>query len=125
MNHPLIPPSNGLEIERNSLAQQRTKLAIERTFLSWIRTGITSIGLGLAIVRLLFFQNVLHEQLAHLAGKILIGWGISVFFLALLSYYKTYRQLPLPAKQGIPFMGLVIATLILAIASGILLWIIL
>lgn len=35
------------------LAEERTKLAKERTFAAWLRTGLGTIGIGLALAKLL------------------------------------------------------------------------
>src|ERR1700722_4065297 len=75
--------------ERTNLAQERTLLAAERTFLAWIRTGLTSIGLGVALARLIVFANAEHQHIGHLIGQLLIMWGICTFGFALISYRRS------------------------------------
>lgn len=115
-----------LEADNTLLASERTLLARERTFLAWIRTGLTSVGLGVAIARLILFQNLTHQQLAQMIGQLLILWGVFVFSLALISYRRSYRQLsqPLLKIYSLSMMGLTLGTLILIFASLILFWII-
>lgn len=118
---PIEPKPEQLD-KRGLLSEERTKLAAERTFLAWLRTGMTSIGIGIAIARFIIFREIEHQQLGHLVGQLLILWGISIFGFALISYNRTMRRFHTPAAH--PFIGLVIATVILMILSFILFWIV-
>jgi len=113
-----------LEFERNLLAHERTQLAVERTFLAWLRTGLTSVGIGIAIARLIIFENVHHEYLANIVGQLLVLWGVAIFIFALVSYQRTNRKLNQTFPYTSSYIGLAIATLVLIILSLVLFWII-
>ena len=123
---PLPPPSSPKQQDddRNALARERTQLAAERTFLSWIRTGLTSIGIGIALARLITFRELEHQQMSHFIGQLLILWGTSIFGFALFSYRRTCSQIKGAPYWG-SFTGLTIATIILIFLSLALFWIIL
>lgn len=124
MNSKHSSSSPSLEQERNLLSQERTLLSSERTFLSWLRTGLTSIGIGIAIARLLLFENVQSAYLAHLVGQLLIVWGIAIFIFALGSYHRTYKKLYPLNKLSHYFTTVAFLTLALIVLSFILFWII-
>lgn len=77
--------------ERTSLANERNKLANERTFLAWLRTGLASVGGGVAIIRLLPFQNSKNQFIAEILGSILVILGITIFFMSFLDYRTNFR----------------------------------
>ena len=122
-DHPLIK-SHTLEQERNKLANERTLLASERTFLSWLRTGLTSIGIGIAIARLLIFNNPQKEYIADLIGQLLIVWGIIIFIFSLISYRRSYKKLNPSINNFYALTGLTFLTSLLILLSCVLFWII-
>lgn len=109
--------------KRNHLAEERTKLAAERTFLSWLRTGMTSMGIGIALARLIVFKQIEHQRLGQLIGQLLILWGICIFILSLISYYRSARRFT-SVSTGPSFVALVMITIILIIISFFLFWIV-
>jgi putative membrane protein len=121
---PSLPKPQSLEQERNMLAQERTLLASERTFLAWLRTGLTSIGIGIAIARLLLFQNLEKAHLAQLVGQLLIVWGLVIFGFALVSYRRTCKKLSSSLNTPHSFTSLTLLTLCLALLSLTLFWIV-
>lgn len=108
--------------ERTRLASERNRLANERTFLSWIRTGLAIVGGGVALMGLLSFENLLHRQIAQVAGLVLIVLGISMFILAALDYRKTSRELKvLPGFAGSPMTISVIVMILIATCMALIL----
>lgn len=102
--------------KRTDLARERNSLANERTFLAWLRTGIGGIGGGVAIIRLLDFQNATHRLIADWTGYVLIFWGIVIIILALLDYRN--RRNHLNFKTGYAgsttFLAMLVGTLVVA-----------
>jgi putative membrane protein len=82
--------------DKHKLELDRNRLAAERTFLSWIRTGLAAVGGGLAITRLLVFNNVTHKIISYVVGELLIFWGMSLFIFALYGFQnicKSYMEM--------------------------------
>lgn len=103
--------------ERTRLANERNRLANERTFLSWIRTGLAILGGGVAVVRLLTFQNVIHQVVAQVCGILLIILGIVMFILSAIDYIKSLKALKLqPSIAGSPWTIMTIAMVLAGIA---------
>jgi putative membrane protein len=71
-----------------TLAQLRTLLAAERTFAAWVRTALAGIGGGLAIDKLLVFEQTSHEWIARLAGQVLIVGGAALILFAFWDYRR-------------------------------------
>lgn len=110
-----------LDRQRTLLATERTRLAAERTLLSWIRTGLTGIGVGLAVARLLVFEQPWHQKIAHTVGQLLIVWGILIFIYALISYRRSCRQLELAISYRHVLIGITALVSLLSILSFLLL----
>ncbi|HRD56258.1 MAG TPA: DUF202 domain-containing protein [Parachlamydiaceae bacterium] len=81
------------------LALERTRLSNERTFLSWIRTAIACIGGGVAIIRLINFNQESHKLVAQIAGDILIGIGILFLVFSLINFKQLNHQIPNVSKD--------------------------
>lgn len=81
--------------KRTILANERNRLANERTFLAWIRTGLVSVGGGVAVMRLLSFQNPSYQILSEAMGSILIFLGIAIFFLSFVDFKRSAEKLKL------------------------------
>lgn len=96
--------------ERTSLASERTRLANERTFSAWIRTGLASAGGGIAIIRLLSFENYTHQIAAQWIGTVLVLIGIAIFFLSVMDYWSSYKRL----KSQKRYVGSIIAVTAMA-----------
>lgn len=86
--------------ERDS-APRRTYLAAERTYLAWLRTGLTSIGIALAVGRLIPALIDASQAAFAVLG---IGYGLLGAFLiihAAVSAWRIRRALdedrPLPS----------------------------
>ena len=95
------------------LAEEQMRMASERTYLSWIRTGLTSVGLGVAIAKLLMFRAPFSKSAGQLAGALLILWGLGVFLFALFSYRKNYERLRIYKFSVRPLRALFVITAIL------------
>ena len=80
--------------ERTFLAQERNRSALERTFLAWMRTGLACVGGGIAVIRLLTFQNPIHILFSHIIGSTLVLLGILVFFLSYLDFRSSNKNFP-------------------------------
>ncbi len=78
--------------ERTFLAQERNRSALERTFLAWLRTGLACVGGGIAVIRLLTFEQPIHILYSHIIGSTLVLVGILVFFLSYLDYRTSYKN---------------------------------
>lgn len=76
------------------LALERTRLSNERTFLAWLRTAIACIGGGVAIIRLINFNEESHRVVAQISGDILIGIGILFLVFSLINYRQLKNQIP-------------------------------
>ncbi len=74
------------------LALERTRLSNERTFLSWVRTAIACIGGGVAIIRLINFNEESHRVVAQISGDVLIGIGILFLVFSLINYRQLKNQ---------------------------------
>jgi uncharacterized membrane protein YidH (DUF202 family) len=107
-----------------ALARERTLLAAERTFLSWIQTGLTSMGISLAIARLLIFQTTEATHIARLVEPLLILWGVGIFVFALINYQRSHQKLTLSMPTLHSLTGLTLMTLILIILCSLLFWIV-
>lgn len=105
--------------ERTDLASERNKLANERTFLAWVRTGLAGVGGGIAILRLLTFKQPSHQITAQFVGEALILWGIFVFFVAWLEYYKFFKMQKENHGKGTSFAYVSILAFTLIILSAI------
>lgn len=79
--------------QRTALAGERNKMANERTFLAWVRTGLAGVGGGIAILRILSFTNPTHELISKIIGQSLILWGVAIFIICWLEYYRSYQRL--------------------------------
>jgi putative membrane protein len=98
------------------LAKERTLMASERTFLAWIRTGLAGVGGGIAIIRLITFHDPLHQTIALIVSKVLMGWGIAIFIFSLINYKQAYKKLDMPLLKGTNFL-LTVLVLTLVIVS--------
>jgi putative membrane protein len=98
-------------------APRRTWLAAERTYLAWLRTGLGTLGIALAVGRLL--PALIDAE--HVAfGLLGIGYGLLAVFLLIMSAYRMQRvrsalaaQRPLPADTWTVWV-LTVASLVLA-----------
>jgi len=81
-------------------APRRTWLAAERTYLAWLRTGLASLGLAVAVGRLV---PALIDA-SHVAfGLLGVGYGMLGIFLIFLAAYRTQRvRRALAARQPLP-----------------------
>ena len=105
---------------RTEYAKERTRLAHERTFLAWLRTGLACVAGGIAVVKLLFFHDVTHREIAKFCGLFLVFCGISIFILTLLDYRKSYKQMK--AKSGyLGSINLITAIIVIMIIISIML----
>lgn len=102
------------------LALERTRLSNERTFLSWIRTAIACIGGGVAIIRLINFNEESHKLVAQIAGDSLIGIGILFLVFSLFNFRQLNHQIPNLSKDVEPTSYIItlsaIVLILLAIA---------
>lgn len=108
----------------DELAEIRTLLAAERTYAAWVRTGLAGIGGGLAVIKLIFFQTVLHQTVAHLTGQLLIILGGLIFIFAYWNYRGAYQSLDSQGKLTTPGLLwiLTVVTVILIGISGLVFW---
>lgn len=115
--------TNDFQEERTSLAKERTRLAVERnrlanerTFLSWLRTGLAIIGGGFALTRLISFAHATHQDIAYIAGVILIFLGIIMCVLATLDYQKNSRQIEVKGWAGSRWATIIIVFILVSTA---------
>ncbi len=92
----LTKPDEGL----SDSAPRRTWLAAERTYLAWLRTGLGTLGIALAVGRLL--PALIDAE--HVAfGLLGIGYGALGVFLLLMSAYRAQRvRAALAAQRPLP-----------------------
>jgi len=81
-------------------APRRTWLAAERTYLAWLRTGLGTLGIALAVGRLL--PALIDAE--HVAfGLLGVGYGALGVFLLLMSAYRAQRvRAALAAQRPLP-----------------------
>ena len=81
-------------------APRRTWLAAERTYLAWLRTGLASLGLALAVGKLLpALIDVSHVEFGLLGG----GYGLLGIFVLVLGAYRAQRtRAALAAQRPLP-----------------------
>jgi putative membrane protein len=101
-------------------APRRTWLAAERTYLAWMRTGLASLGLALAVGKLLpALIDVSHIEFGLLGA----GYGVLAVFLLIMGAYRSQRtRAALAAQQPLPTDYWVVWTLtavsvVLAVAT--------
>ncbi|HET6476426.1 MAG TPA: DUF202 domain-containing protein [Thermoleophilia bacterium] len=89
-------PDEGL----SDSAPRRTWLAAERTYLAWLRTGLGTLGIALAVGRLL--PALIDAE--HVAfGLLGVGYGALGVFLLLMSAYRAQRvRAALAAQRPLP-----------------------
>ena len=92
----LTKPDEGL----SDSAPRRTWLAAERTYLAWLRTGLGTLGIALAVGRLL--PALIDAE--HVAfGLLGVGYGALGVFLLLMSAYRAQRvRAALAAQRPLP-----------------------
>ena len=92
----LTKPDEGL----SDSAPRRTWLAAERTYLAWLRTGLGTLGIALAVGRLL--PALIDAE--HVAfGMLGVGYGALGVFLLLMSAYRAQRvRAALAAQRPLP-----------------------
>ena len=101
-------------------APRRTWLAAERTYLAWLRTGLGTLGLALAVGRLL---PALIDA-SHLTfGLLGAGYALLGIFVLVLAAYRAQRtraalraQRPLPTDFWAVWV-LTVASIFLAVAT--------
>jgi putative membrane protein len=81
-------------------APRRTWLAAERTYLAWLRTGLGTLGIALAVGRLL--PALIDAE--HVAfGLLGVGYGALGVFLLLMAAYRAQRvRAALAAQRPLP-----------------------
>ena len=81
-------------------APRRTWLAAERTYLAWLRTGLGSLGLALAVGRLL--PALIDGE--HLTfGLLGAGFGVLGVLFLVIGAYRTHRvRAALAANRALP-----------------------
>jgi putative membrane protein len=94
-----------LRDKNTEYARENTRLSHERTFLAWLRTGLACVAGGVVVMRLLFFENVVHQKVAEWSGVLLVAAGILIFLLTLIDYKKSSHQLR--SKSG--YLGSMVA----------------
>jgi putative membrane protein len=101
-------------------APRRTWLAAERTYLAWLRTGMASLGLAIAVGRLIpALVDVSHVEFGLLGA----GFGIFGVFVLALGAYRAHRtRAALVAGKPVPpdyweITALTVFSLVLAVAT--------
>ncbi len=108
----------------DELAAIRTLLAAEWTYAAWIRTGLAGIGGGLAVIKLIFFQTLVHQTIAHWTGQLFIILGGLIFVFAYWNYRQSYRSLGIEEKLVSRSISFILAgvTVVLIVISALLFW---
>lgn len=108
---------------RTDWAKERTLLAQERTFSAWGRTGTATLGIGLAIARLLGGAEVSSPWIARAVGVAMILTGATIFVVGFLSYRKVLRKMGEESVGGLSLkvVGLVTLGLLFSAALALLL----
>lgn len=108
----------------DELAAIRTLMAAERTYAAWIRTGLAGIGGGLAVIKLIFFQTLVHQTIAHVTGQLLIILGGLIFIFAYWNYRRAYQSLDAEGQLAAPGLLWILSavTVVLISISGLVFW---
>lgn len=107
----------------DELASKRTFLAAERTFSAWIRTGLAGVGGGIAVARLLIFENSEYQIIAPMIGALLIVWGASIFVYAISDYQRTCARLMQEGSSKNSLIAFILMTTVLLIVAALVFWI--
>ena len=110
--------------ERTDLAIERNRLANERTFLAWLRTGLASVGGGIAVIRLLTFNNVVHQRTSQLVGSLLVLLGVAIFLFSYADYRNSFKRLKITSISNRYIGVMLIISLMLSVLSILLLYIV-
>lgn len=109
--------------ERTALAAERSRLAFQRTFLSWVRTGLASVGGGVALARLISFENPDNQMISQRVGEALVLLGLLIFVLSLLDYRNNYKKTERRDYAGSIWSVTLIST-VLVVISGLLFYVV-
>ncbi len=93
------PVSEKLAEERTNWAHERTRLAKERTFAAWLRTALATIGVGLAIAKLL--PSVEPQWLIRVLGILFVVSGGAMIILGFRTYHDVLKKLEEEGFKGI------------------------
>lgn len=110
-----------LALQRTILAGERNQMAAERTFSAWIRTGLGGLAGGFALIRLITFKDPDNAYMAHIAGIVLLIWGIAIFIFAFVGYHKHVKKLGMLMPNEFAKKSMVVIAASLIILSFVLL----
>lgn len=113
------PASEELAEERTDWAHERTKLAKERTFAAWLRTGLGTIGIGLALAKLL--PSLEPQWLVRALGLVFVLTGGGIIALGFRGYHQLFKKLERESFKSTPFwlMGILTCLLLLGTIMGV------
>jgi putative membrane protein len=97
MEKEIIPQQ--LAGEQTNWAHERTRLAKERTFAAWLRTALATIGVGLAIAKLL--PSVEPQWLIRVLGILFVVSGGVMIILGFRAYHDVLKKLEKEGFKGI------------------------
>jgi len=86
-------------------AHERTRLAKERTLAAWLRTGLATVGVGLALAKLL--PSLQPQWLIRTLGIIFVIAGGIIFLFGFKTYHEVFEKLKKEGFKGVSswYMG--------------------